>query len=79
MPHLSLRDVPQGTYDALKRLSAREKRSMQQQAILLLDAARVLEPQAGLVSRAADWRRRLSGREICDVVDLLREAREDRP
>ena len=78
MPHLSLRDVPQETYDALKRLSARERRSMQQQAILLLDAARALEPQSDALSRAAAWRQRLKARDMGDVVALLHTGREER-
>ena len=78
MPHLSLRDVPQATYDALKRLSVRERRSVQQQAILLLDAAQVLEPQQGVLARAAVWRKRLEGRNLPDVNEILREDRERR-
>lgn len=78
MPHLSLRDVPQATYDALKRLSVRERRSMQQQAILLLEAAQILEPQHGVLVRAAAWRKRLEGRKLPDVGEMLREDREQR-
>lgn len=76
MPHLSLREVPQATYDALKRLAARERRSMQQQAILLLEAAQVLEPQQNVLVRAAAWRKRLEGRTLPDVREMLREDRE---
>lgn len=79
MAHLSLRNLPQPTYDALKRLAARERRSMQQQAILLLDAARVLEGSADFLDVAAQWRVRLLMPSDVDVVDMLREAREERP
>lgn len=79
MAHLSLRDLPQPTYDALKRLAARERRSMQQQAILLLDAAKVLEGSADILEVAAQWRKRLQVPSDVDVVEMLHEAREGRP
>ncbi|MCB9740337.1 MAG: hypothetical protein H6747_13835 [Deltaproteobacteria bacterium] len=79
MPHLSLRDLPQPTYDALKRLAARERRSMQQQAILLLDAARVLDGSADVLARAARWREQIALPSDFDLVVELRQGREARP
>ena len=79
MAHLSLRDLPQPTYYALKRLASRERRSMQQQAILLLEAATVLEGSADILEIAAQWRKRLQVPCDVDVVELLHEAREGRP
>jgi plasmid stability protein len=79
MAHLSLRDLPQPTYDALKRLAARERRSMQQQAILLLESATVLDGSADILEVAAQWRQRLQVPSDVDVVDILRAAREERP
>ncbi len=79
MPHLSLRNLPQPTYDALKRLAERERRSMQQQAILLLDAARALEGSADVLARAARWRESIELPDGFDVVDELPAAREARP
>ncbi|MEY3012508.1 MAG: hypothetical protein RIT45_1243 [Pseudomonadota bacterium] len=78
MPHLSLRDLPQPTYDALKRLAARERRSMQQQAILLLDAARVIEGSADVLVRAAAWRERIALPEDFDLTAEIADAREAR-
>jgi transposase len=79
MPHLSLRDLPQPTYDALKRLATRERRSMQQQAIVLLDAARVLEGSADVLRRAAAWRERIALPEDVDLAGELAAARGARP
>jgi plasmid stability protein len=74
MKALTVRNVPDDLYSALARLAERNRRSLQQQALVLLEQARVLEVESP-VARAADLRRRLSGRQLGNTVSELREER----
>ncbi len=79
MPNVSVRDVPQETYDALKRLARRERRSLQQQVLILLEAAKILAPADDVLPRAAELRRRFADRALEDPVDVIAAGRRDRP
>jgi hypothetical protein len=75
MKTLTIRDIPEDTYGTVVRLAERNRRSIQQQVIVLLDRARVLErPSPLLVAR--EIREQLASRE--KLGDTVRELREDR-
>mgnify|MGYP003340448327 CR=1 FL=1 len=54
MPALSLRGLPQDIYDGLKAMAARNHRSMQEQARLLIERE-VRMHQPGAMERARSW------------------------
>jgi hypothetical protein len=75
MKSITIRDIPEDTYGTVVRLAERNRRSIQQQVIVLLDRARVLEkPSPLLVAR--EIRAQLAGR--ADLGDTVRELREER-
>lgn len=74
MRFLTVRNVPEETYQAVSKLAKRHRRSMQQEALILLDRARLLERFAGL-EEAREMRARLEGRPLGDTVLELRRER----
>ena len=74
MKMITVRNVPDNLYRAIKSLARRNRRSIQQQVICLLDRARLLE-QDSPVANAAKIRERLAGRDLGDSVTELREER----
>jgi len=75
MKTITVRNVPDDLYEDLKRLAEGNRRSLQQQALILLERARVarLEPPT---QRAARIRARLAGRRLGDTVAEIRQERE---
>ena len=78
MPNISVRNVPRETYDAIRRLAERERRSLQQQVLILLEAARVLAPAPDVMARAASLRERFAERDLTDPVELIAAGRPGR-
>ena len=74
MKVITVRNVPDDLYRIIARLARRNRRSIQQQVIVLLERARVSASESP-VERAAAIRRSLSGRKLGDTV---REIRKDR-
>ena len=74
MKTITVRNVPDDLLAELKRLAAQNRRSLQQQVLLLLERARVSRRESP-VERAAALRERLAGRELGDAV---REVRDER-
>ena len=74
MAAITIRNVPDPLYRALVSLARRNHRSLQQQALLLLEHARLLDRSSPL-DRAAAMREALSGRELGDTVAELRKER----
>ena len=75
MPALSLRGLPQDIYDGLKAMAARNHRSMQEQARLLIEREeRLHQPDA--MERARSRRERLRGRPRPQLLEDLRAARD---
>ncbi len=74
MPVLTIRDVPDDLYALLKRLAGRNRRSLQQEALVRLEAARICDVDSP-AARAAAIRERLAGRDFSNVVDDVREER----
>lgn len=70
MPSLSLRGIPQDVYDGLKALAARNHRSMQEQARLLIERE-VRLSQPGAMERARHWRERMRHRPMPRLLDDL--------
>jgi len=78
MATLTVRDVPDDVYEALKALAERNRRSLTQQVVVLLEQVRSL-PSRPPSERAAELRRRLAGRALGDTVQELRREREREP
>ena len=74
MKTLTIRSLPDDLLRDLKRLAARNHRSLQQQVLMLLEQARSLSGDSP-VERAREMRARLSGRELGDAVAEQRQER----
>jgi len=75
VPNLTIRDVPDDLYALLKALAERERRSLQQTALVLLGQARRLVDAGGSVEEARALRARFGGRRLGDVVSDVRQER----
>ncbi|MCP9926753.1 FitA-like ribbon-helix-helix domain-containing protein [Cyanobium sp. CH-040] len=75
MPSLSLRGIPQDIYDGFKALAARNHRSMQEHARLLIERE-VRLSQPSVMERARQWRERMRDRPIPGLLDDLRADRD---
>ncbi len=75
MKVITVRHVPDDVYEALTRLAERNRRSLQQQALTLLERVRTLEPSRPL-ERAAAIRRRLAGRDLGNLTQDIQEDRQ---
>jgi hypothetical protein len=74
MKTITVRNIPDDVYDAIAELARRNRRSLQQQVVSLLERARRLHGEPPLV-RAAALRERLAGRDLGDTVEEVREER----
>lgn len=72
---ITVRNVPDDLHRALSRLAERNRRSLQQQALVLLERARQLDRESPL-EIAASIRDKLRGRELGDSVAEIRKDRE---
>lgn len=75
MHALTIRDVPDDLYEALRALAVRNRRSLNQQVVVLLEQVRTL-PATPPSEDAAAMRRRLAGRALGDSVAELRAERD---
>jgi len=75
MKVITVRNVPEDLHRALSRLAERNRRSLQQQALVLLERARGLDRESPL-DAARLLRERLAGRNLGDCVAEIREDRE---
>ena len=71
---ITVRNVPDDVYDAVASLARRNRRSLQQQVLTLLEQTRILSRTSPL-ERAAALRERLAGRPLGDTVEEVREER----
>jgi len=74
MRALSIRNLPDDVYEALKAMAAANHRSMQEQVRWMIERETKLTAGAGLVEARA-WRLRLAGRELGDTVEDVRQDR----
>ena len=75
MKNLTIRNVPDDVYGRLTRLARTNRRSLQQQALVLLERVRLDDPDDDALARAAALRQRLANRPLGDTVAELREER----
>ncbi len=74
MRALSIRNLPDDVYEALKAMAAANHRSMQEQVRSLIERETRLAAGSGLAA-AREWRIRLSGRNLGDTVEDVRQDR----
>ena len=74
MKVLTIRNVPEDLYRIIARLARKNRRSIQQQTLTILDRARILDSAASL-EKAANIRLQLAGRKLGNTIDELREER----
>ena len=75
MPSLSLRGIPDDTYEGLRQLAARNHRSMQEQARLMIERD-VRLSRSSAVDAPRQWRERLKGRRFPGLISDLRADRD---
>lgn len=75
MKTLTIRNIPDDIYEAVADLAKRNRRSIQQQMLVLLERARSMRDQSPMV-QAAEMRRKLAGRDLGDTVGEIRRERE---
>ena len=75
MKTITIRNVPEDLYLDLRRLAERNRRSLQQQALVLFERAR-LSRLGSPAKRAAEIRSRLAERALGDTVTEIRHERE---
>lgn len=75
MKVITVRNVPDDVYEALADLARRNRRSLQQQVLVLLERAKVSQ-QSSPVERARSIRKKLQGRTLGDTVREIRRDRE---
>lgn len=74
MKTITIRKISDDVYEALVKVAKRNKRSIQQQAVLLLGSAKILA-QNSPVTAAQKVRENLEGRELGNTVKELRSER----
>lgn len=75
MKVLTIRNVPDDLYRIITSLARRNRRSIQQQVLVLLERARISATESP-VDRASAIRRSLKGRKLGDTVREIRKDRE---
>jgi len=71
---MTLRNIPDDLYRVIVRMAQKNRRSIQQQALCLLDRARALDVESPIV-KAANIRKRLQGKALGDTVAEIRQER----
>lgn len=75
MKTLTIRSIPEHVYGAIVRLARRNRRSIQQQTLLLLEQGASLDRECPALEAAA-IREQLAGRQLGDTVAELRDERQ---
>lgn len=75
MKAISLRNISEPLYEALKEMAAKNQRSMQEQIRYLLRLEVKIASSTCLQS-SRKWRKRLAGRKHTDSVAMIREDRQ---
>ena len=74
MKVITVRNVPDEVYDAVAKLARRNRRSLQQQVLAILEQAQLLT-HVSPVKRASALRERLAARPMGDTVGEVRKER----
>lgn len=77
MKTLTVREVPDTVYEAIRREAATNQRSIQEQVRYILTKEVQLR-EGGFSAAASRWRSKLQGRELGDAVKEIRAGRERR-
>ena len=72
---LTVRNVPDDVYDALKNLADQHGRSLQQQLLVMLELSKIFD-RSSPVSQARSLRAKLEGRALGDTIAELRSERD---
>ncbi len=75
MAVITVRNVPDDLHRALSKLARKNRRSLQQQVLIILEQARQLD-QESPVDVARKLRKKFSGRQLGDSVAEIREDRD---
>lgn len=74
MKALTIRNVPDDLYRLIARLAKRNRRSIQQQVLTIIERTRVLDHESS-VEKAMRIRERLAGRNLGNTLEEVREER----
>ena len=74
MKALTIRNIPDDLHRVITRLAQRNRRSIQQQVLTILERARILDIQPPS-DRAKEIRNRLDGRKLGNMVNDIRKER----
>ena len=75
MKTLTIRNVPDDLYRVITRLAQRNRRSIQQQALTILDRVRIHDTESP-IEKALEIRRRLAGRELGNTLKEIHSERK---
>jgi len=75
MKAISIRNVPDHIYVKLQNMAKENRRSLQEQIKLILEKEVNLSNRSFLAG-AAQWRKRLQGRNLTDTVNTVRKDRQ---
>lgn len=75
MKAISIRNVPDHIYEELQNMAKTNRRSLQEQIKLILEKEVNLSNRSFLAD-AAQWRKRLQGRNLTDTVNTVRKDRQ---
>ena len=75
MKAISIRNVPDHIYVKLQNMAKENRRSLQEQIKLILEQEVNLSNRSFLAG-AAQWRKRLQGRNLTDTVNTVRKDRK---
>jgi len=71
---LTIRNVPDDLYRVITRLAKRNRRSIQQQVLTIIERVRLLDHESS-VEKAMEIRERLAGRNLGNTLEEVREER----
>jgi len=74
MKVITIRNVPDDLYRVITRIAKRNRRSIQQQVLTIIERVRILDHESP-VEKAMALRERLSGRKLGNTVEEIREER----
>ncbi len=74
MKVITIRNIPEDLYRIIRRIARRNRRSIQQQVLMILDRVRVLDNESP-VANALEIRQRLAGRKLGNTIEEIHEER----
>ena len=74
MKIITIRNIPDDLYRVIIRIAKRNRRSIQQQMLIIIERARILDTESP-VEKAMEIRKRFSGRKLGNTVEEIREER----